>query len=87
MGRDFFEIYFKCECGKQHETNVVVAFLNNPSHETSAADVYRGRALPEALRLFLERPFTCPHKNEVQELPNLEGFFFAPTNESTMIVG
>lgn len=86
MGRPIFEIYFHCKCGGNHGTNIFVPFVHPPTPETSAADVYRNQPLPQSLQSFLSAPFRCTENTDMNELPDLDKFFFAFTGESTMIV-
>ena len=86
MGRPIFEICFNCKCGGKHSTEVLVPFLNPPTPETSAADVYRNQPLPEKLRSFLSAPFACRDKPEINELPEINAFFFAFTGQTTIMV-
>ena len=86
MGRPIFEIWFNCKCGGKHGTDVSVGFVNPPTPETSAADVY-GNEPPGKLQLFLSAPFTCLDNPEINELPGLDAFFFVFTGETTIMVG
>jgi hypothetical protein len=87
MGRPIFEIYFNCKCGEQHGTNIFVGFMNPPTAETSAAHIYGSDPLPEKLQSFLSAPFQCGKNPKINQLPDLNAFFFGFTGESTLMVG
>lgn len=87
MDRSIFEIYFNCNCRDRHDTGIFVAFIQSPSSNTSAADVYRNQQLPERLQSFLSGSFKCKVNPDINELPSLDAFFFAFTGESSAMVG
>lgn len=87
MGRDIYEIHFKCVCGSSHPTDTAPkGFLNPAAAEVSVAEFYAKQGLPEDLKSFLAKPFMCPTRLEVVKLPALDAFFFQFTGSSTTLV-